>query len=142
MSTRYHTYEGIDKYKNSIHVYDRKRTMMMMIMTLSRERNRNINNINSNRNNDNNSSTIILIAMITSIIVVKSNPHDNNRIYNNINRFRFLFFTYTTNSFSLSFLPITKFSRSLVLSFADRRNKILVAHHSAESKNDNVTLLP
>lgn len=54
--------------------------------------------------------------MITSIIVVKSNPHDSNRIYNNINRFRFLFFTYTTNSFSLTFssyYKILSLARSL-----------------------------
>lgn len=109
--------------------------MMMMIMTLSRKRNRNINNINSNRNN-NNSSTIILIAMITSKIVVESNRYVNNRIYNNIDRSRlslFLNVTYVTDSFSLTFFfPITNFSRSLVFSFADRRNKILVAHDSAE----------
>lgn len=83
--------------------------MMMMIMTLSRERNSNINNINSNRNN--NSSTIILIAMITSTIVVKSNPYG---IYNNIDRSRLSFsMSLTPLTLLRCFFPITKFSRSL-----------------------------
>lgn len=112
---------------------------MMMIMTFSRERNRNINNINSSRNNNNNNSTIILIAMITSIIVVKSNQCGNNRIYNNIDRSRLSFSRcHLRHSlfFSLTFffVPITKSSRSSVLPFADRRNEILIAHDSVESK--------
>jgi len=92
---------------------------MMMKMTLSREHNRNINNINSNRSNNN--STIILIAMITSIIVIKNNQYGNNRICNNIYRsFSSLFFDvpYTISFFlSLSLSPL-RFSYYKILSLA------------------------
>lgn len=117
MPTRYHTYEGIDKYK-TIHVYDRKRTMMMMIMTLSLERNRNINNINSTRNN-NNSSTIILIVMITSIVVKVIGMIIIVFITISIVLVSlFLDVILCHSTLSLSFFSIIKFSCSLISSLA------------------------
>jgi len=49
-----------------------------------------------------------------------------------------LFLDVTPLRFPLRF---TKFSRSLVLSFADWRNKILVAHDSAENKSNGQSLV-